>query len=44
MYLPLVGLGVEWPAWITTILVWILLAATSIALLSWTDAKNKKVK
>ena len=41
MYLPLMGLGVQWAGWVTTVLVWLLLAAAVIALLSWSDKRNK---
>lgn len=42
MYFPLVGLGAEWAAWVTTALVWALLAALTIAALSWTDKTTTK--
>lgn len=43
MFLPLLGLGgANWAAWITTVLVWLLLAAGVIALLSFSDKSNKK--
>jgi hypothetical protein len=41
MYLPLLGQGAAWAGWITTALVWLLLAAAIIALLAWTDKKTK---
>lgn len=43
MFLPLLGLGgANWAAWITTILVWLLLAAATIALLALSDKNTKK--
>jgi hypothetical protein len=41
MNLPLLGFGSAWAGWITTVLVWLLLAAVIIALLAWTDKKTK---
>jgi hypothetical protein len=41
MNLPLLGMGAMWAGWITTVLVWLVLAALIIALLSWSDKKNK---
>ena len=40
MYLPLIGLGATWAGWVTTVLVWLVLAAAIIYVLGRAD-KNK---
>ena len=42
MYLPLLGLGAEWGGWVTTVIVWLLLAAITIAILARVDKNVNK--
>ena len=44
MYLPLLGLGAQWAGWITTVLVWLLLAALIVLLLARADKTTDKNK